>query len=327
MSLLVETVNADASPLAGPLRDVVRTLDMNQPVFSLRTFSSYYERAATGAQLLVLKTATGMGLLGLTLALVGLYGLVAYSVARRTREIGIRMAIGAGRVNVLMMVLWQGMVLALAGILAGAILYEAVQRFRVLHPVSAPGMLIVALVGLAGNLANSAVLARDRGENLNLRVALTHTLADAAAAVGTIAASFVILTTGWVQADAAVSIGIAALILAGSWPPLHEAVRILMEGAPAHLSLTEVEVAMRGVPGVTGVHDLHIWSLTAGVEAVSGHVLVADPGEGQRVLRDLCRLLSDRYGLGHATLQLETEASSDPWHPNCAPGARAGSDR
>ena len=110
---------------------------------------------------------------------------------------------------------------------AGAILYEAVQRFRVLHPVSAPGMLIVALVGLAGNLANSAVLARDRGENLNLRVALTHTLADAAAAVGTIAASFVILTTGWVQADAAVSIGIAALILAGSWPPLHEAVRIL----------------------------------------------------------------------------------------------------
>ena len=210
---------------------------------------------------------------------------------------------------------------------AGAILYEAVQRFRVLHPVSAPGMLIVALVGLAGNLANSAVLARDRGENLNLRVALTHTLADAAAAVGTIAASFVILTTGWVQADAAVSIGIAALILAGSWPPLHEAVRILMEGAPAHLSLTEVEVAMRGVPGVTGVHDLHIWSLTAGVEAVSGHVLVADPGEGQRVLRDLCRLLSDRYGLGHATLQLETEASSDPWHPNCAPGARTGSDR
>jgi len=138
MSLLVETVNADASPLAGPLRDVVRTLDMNQPVFSLRTFSSYYERAATGAQLLVLKTATGMGLLGLTLALVGLYGLVAYSVARRTREIGIRMAIGAGRVNVLMMVLRQGMVLALAGILAGAIACVAVIR-----------LVTAAVVGLA----------------------------------------------------------------------------------------------------------------------------------------------------------------------------------
>jgi len=138
MSLLVETVNADASPLARPLRDVVRTLDMNQPVFSLRTFSSYYERAATGAQLLVLKTATGMGLLGLTLALVGLYGLVAYSVARRTREIGIRMAIGAGRVNVLMMLLRQGMVLALAGILAGAIACVAVIR-----------LVTAAVVGLA----------------------------------------------------------------------------------------------------------------------------------------------------------------------------------
>src|SRR5207253_2385096 len=189
--------------------------------------------------------------------------------------------------------------------------------------VSAPGMLIVALVGLAGNLANSAVLARDRGENLNLRVALTHTLADAAAAVGTIAASFVILTTGWVQADAAVSIGIAALILAGSWPPLHEAVRILMEGAPAHLSLTEVEEAMRGVPGVTGVHDLHIWSLTAGVEAVSGHVLVVDPGEGQRVLRDLCRLLSDRTGPPHRQRHRAPEAAAVPGSgPRGDPGHR-----
>jgi cobalt-zinc-cadmium efflux system protein len=212
-------------------------------------------------------------------------------------------------------------------VVAGAILYEAVQRLHLLHPVSAPGMLVVALIGLAGNVASSAVLARGHGGNLNLRVALTHTLADAAAAVGTIAASFVILTTGWVQADAIVSIGIAALILAGSWPLLREAVRILMEGAPPHLSLTEVEAAMRGVPGVTGVHDLHIWSLTAGLEAVSGHVLVADPAEGQRVLRDLCGMLSERYGLGHATLQLETEASSDPWHPNCAPGSPAGSDR
>jgi len=138
MSLLVETVNADASPLAGPLRDVVRTLDANQPVFSLRTFSSYYEREATGPQLLVLRTATGMGLLGLTLALVGLYGLVAYSVSRRTREIGIRMAIGAGRVSVLMMVLRQGMTLAIAGILVGGIASIAVTR-----------LLTAGVVGLA----------------------------------------------------------------------------------------------------------------------------------------------------------------------------------
>lgn len=206
---------------------------------------------------------------------------------------------------------------------AAAILYEAVQRLRLLHPVSAPGMLAVALVGLVGNLASSVVLARGREGNLNLRVALVHTLADAAAAVGTIAASLVILVTRWVQADAVASIGIGALILAGSWPPLREAVQILMEGAPARLSLAEVEAAMREVAGVTGVHDLHIWSLTAGVEAVSGHVLLGDASVSQRVLGDLCRLLADRFGLSHATLQLETEASTDPGHPNCIPVPRS----
>ncbi len=127
--------------------------------------------------------------------------------------------------------------------------------------------------------------------------------------------------------DAVASCGIAGLMLAGSWPLLREAVQILMEGAPRHLSLPEVEEAMRVVPGVAGVHDLHIWSLTSGVEAVSGHVIVADPGDSQRVLQELCRLLNDRYGLGHVTLQVETEPSSDPGHPNCAPGVRTGPER
>jgi putative ABC transport system permease protein len=128
MSLLVQTVNADASSLAASLREVVREIDVNQPVFSLQTFSSFYEREATGAQLLVLRTAAGMGLLGLTLSLVGLYGLVAYTVARRTREIGIRVAIGAQRTDVLIMVLRQGMVLAIAGITAGGIASVAAAR-------------------------------------------------------------------------------------------------------------------------------------------------------------------------------------------------------
>ena len=212
-------------------------------------------------------------------------------------------------------------------VVAGAIGYEAVSRLRTAHAVSAPGMLVVALVGLTGNLLSSAVLAPSQGENLNIRVAFTHILADAAAAVGTIAASLVILTTGWTQADAVASLAIAALILAGSWPLLHEAVQILMEGTPTHVSLPEVEGAMRAVAGVVGVHDLHIWSLTSGVVAVSGHVLIADPRESQRVLEDLCRLLSARYGLGHVTLQVETGEFTDPGHPNCLPGAGTESGR
>jgi len=209
-------------------------------------------------------------------------------------------------------------------VVAAAILYEAVQRFRIPHPVSAPGMLLVALVGLAGNLVNSAVLAPGRGESLNLRVAFTHVLADAAAAVGTIAASFVILVTGWGQADAAASVAIAGLILAASWPLLQEALQVLMEGTPKHLSVQEVEAAMRAVAGVMSVHDLHIWSLTSGMEAVSGHVVIADPRESQRVLGDLGRMLCDRFGLGHVTLQVETEEFSESWHRDCTPRIRTG---
>jgi predicted permease len=114
MSLLVETTNSDPTVLASPLRNTVRSLDVSQPISSLRTFSSFYEQQAIAPPLLIMRTTVMMGLLGLILALVGLYGLVAYSVTRRTREIGIRMAIGAGRADVLMMILRQGLMLSLA---------------------------------------------------------------------------------------------------------------------------------------------------------------------------------------------------------------------
>ncbi len=257
---------------------------------------------------------------GHLLADVGTLGIGFVGSWLASRPATVRMSYGYRRAEILAALI-SGVAL---WAVAGAIVYEAIQRVTVSHQVSAPGMLVVALFGLAGNIAIGAVLAPSRSANLNLRVAFAHVLADAAAGVGTIAASFVILMTGWTRADAVASLGIAALILAGSWPLLREAVLILMEGAPAHLSVTEVETAMREVPGVADVHDLHIWSLTSGAEAVSGHVVVADPGERQRVLGDLCRLLSDRYGLGHATLQVEAEHPADPSHPDCTPGARAG---
>jgi predicted permease len=165
MALLVETVNPDGTPLAGLLRDIVRTLDVNQPVFSLRTFASVYQREATGAQLLVMKTAGIMGLLGLTLALVGLYGLISYSVARRTREIGIRIAIGAGKANVLMMVLRQGMMLAITGILVGAAASIAVARLLAagMAGLGAPNpesYVVVPILVIALTLAASYIPAR-----------------------------------------------------------------------------------------------------------------------------------------------------------------------
>jgi macrolide transport system ATP-binding/permease protein len=128
MSVIVETTHRDAAPLAGPLRNVVRTIDESQPVFNVRTFSSFYAQRAIGVPLLILRIVGTMGLLGLILALIGLYGVVAYSVARRTREIGLRMAIGADQSDVLKMVLRQGLMLSVLGIVAGGIASVFVAR-------------------------------------------------------------------------------------------------------------------------------------------------------------------------------------------------------
>ena len=128
MWVLVQTSTADASPLAAPLRDLVRTIDVNQPINDLRTYSSFYRQRAIGGRLMLMQATSAMGMLGLTLALVGIYGLVAYSVARRTREIGIRMAIGASRSDVVRMVLRQGLTLSLSGILVGSVLSVIVGR-------------------------------------------------------------------------------------------------------------------------------------------------------------------------------------------------------
>jgi cobalt-zinc-cadmium efflux system protein len=202
-----------------------------------------------------------------------------------------------------------------------AIAHEALLRFRSPHSVAAPGMLAIAVVGLAGNLFASTLLTRAHGRNLNVRAALAHVLADAAAAAGTVAAGLVILATGWTPADPTVSLGVAVLLIAGSWPLLREAVRILMEGTPAGISLPEVHEAIAGTPGVCGVHDLHIWSLTSGIAAVSAHVRVEDGADSQQVLTRVGGMLRERFGLSHATLQVETSEFFDTWHPRCAPGA------
>lgn len=166
MSLLVETTNADAAPLAAPLRDVVRDLDVNQPVMSLRTVSSFYEQRAIRIPLRILQMVGTMGLIGLALALVGLYGLVSFSVARRTREIGLRMAVGAARSDVLKMVLRQGLVLSAAGIVVGGVASVAVARLLAAGMVglgaaaSSATYIVVPLMLIALTMAASFVPAR-----------------------------------------------------------------------------------------------------------------------------------------------------------------------
>ena len=202
---------------------------------------------------------------------------------------------------------------------AASIISAAFHRLLAPHPIAATGMLAVAAVGLAGNLASSALLAPAREENLNVRAAFLHVLADAAASIGTIAASLVILATGWAAADPLVSLAIAAVLVAVAWPLLRHAVEILMEGTPRGVSLPEIEAAMCRVPGVIGIHDLHVWSVTSGVPAVTGHVRIGDPAAAHRILVELSDLLHERFHLGHVTLQLEAQPLDAPWHAICDP--------
>jgi len=115
----------------------------------------------------------------------------------------------------------------------------------------------------------------------------------------------VIMTTGWTPIDSLVSVAIGLFIVARTWRLLGQVVNVLLEGTPPHLNVVEIETAMRGVSGVRRVHDLHVWTLTSGREAMSAHVVVDDLGESDRLLEELHRVLHARFGVDHTTIQLE----------------------
>jgi len=190
---------------------------------------------------------------------------------------------------------------------AGAILVEAYRRLRAPPDVLGGPMLAVAVVGLAANLGCAWLLHADAGSSLNVRGAYLHVLGDALSSVGVVVAALVVVGTGWALADPLASVAIALIILPRTWGLLLQAVNVLLEGTPTHLDLAEVEAAIVRVDGVRRVHDLHVWTLTSGREAMSAHVVVADVGESDRLLRELHEVLHARFGIDHTTVQLETE--------------------
>jgi cobalt-zinc-cadmium efflux system protein len=132
-------------------------------------------------------------------------------------------------------------------------------------------------------------------------------LSDALSSLAALVAAGVVLATGWAGADALASALIALLIVPRTWTLLKQAVNVLLEGTPPHLALDEIEAAMCAVPGVRRVHDLHVWTLTSGREAMSAHVVVQDVRESDRLLEALHAVLHARFGIDHTTVQLETE--------------------
>lgn len=189
----------------------------------------------------------------------------------------------------------------------GFILREAYGRWSFPTPVAAAPMTAVAALGLLCNLVSAAMLWNASRDNLNLRGALLHVLADAAGSVGALVAGLIIWKTRWYQADALVSIAICFGIVFTAFWLLRDSVHILLEGAPPHLDLEEVRAALAGLDGVREVHDLHLWSLTRGQEAMSGHIVATEGRDPAAVLRAGRDLLRERFGLEHVTLQIEKE--------------------
>ena len=180
---------------------------------------------------------------------------------------------------------------------------EAADRFR--DPAEPLGgwMLAVGAAGLAVNALVAWLMLRGGSGSLNVRAALRHVLADLLGSVGVVAAALVVLTTGWAYADPVASVAIGVLVLGSSWGVLRESVGILLEESP--VDAHEVGHAMAALPGVVEVHDLHIWTITSGFPALSAHVLVDRGADAQAIRMELERILHERFGLDHTTLQVE----------------------
>lgn len=185
------------------------------------------------------------------------------------------------------------------------ILYEAWRRFQAPPEVLSWPMLIVAVTGLIVNLVSMRLLASGSTESLNVRGAYLEVLGDVLGSLGVIAASVIMLFTGWYLADPIVSAGIGLFIIPRTWSVLKEAVNILLEGAPPNLDMSALEGALRSVVGVADVHHVHVWTITSGVEAMSGHVVLAKGADSDRVLAELQKRLEQEFNIGHSTLQLE----------------------
>ena len=214
--------------------------------------------------------------------------------------------------------------LANAGLLfavAGYVLYEAVLRFR--NPPEVPGLplLVVATIGLLINLISFLLLRAGAKESLNVRGAFLEVFSDMLGSVGVIIAGVILLTTGWPYADPIIGAGIGLFILPRAWRLGRDALRILLEMAPPGVDVAAAECELAALPGVADVHDLHLWTLTSGMNMASGHLTVTTAADVGPVLRQARALLADWFEVTHVTLQCEP---ADADLPECAACATTG---
>ncbi len=186
------------------------------------------------------------------------------------------------------------------------VIYEAVLRWRAPPSVLALQMTLVAGGGLIVNIVVAKVLHAGHKHDLNIRGAFLHVLGDLLGSVAAVAAGLLILAFGWLWADAVCSILISVIIIFGAWRLVSESVNILLEGTPRHIDFAAVEEVLLNTDGVTGVHDLHVWTISSGIDALSAHINHDDGVSHSDLLTVVRDRLSERFGIGHLTIQMET---------------------
>ena len=205
------------------------------------------------------------------------------------------------------------------------IFYEAWERLQDPPEVQSNTLLLVAIAGLLANIASAFVLSRGGGHehNLNQRGAFLHVLGDLFGSVATIIAALIIKATGWYAADPILSAVIGLLVVYGAWSLLRESVDVLLESAPRGMDVEKVRRAMLEVPGVLGVHDLHIWTVTSGLVALSAHVEVDTLENWSEIMGQLATRLRDDFDIAHVTLQPELAGTPKAAWDRCSLDAPA----
>lgn len=183
---------------------------------------------------------------------------------------------------------------------------------RLLAPPAVNGGLLVGVagVGLVANVVAAMILHRGHQHSLNQRGAYLHVLGDLLGSIGALAAGVIVLATGWTLADPLISMLIGVLVLVSAWRLVKESTDVLLEAAPPHIALADVHARIASVPGVDSIHDLHLWTVTSGVVAMSGHLVVKNPSDSQPVLEEVQGRMR-ALGIHHVTVQVEREAMCD----------------
>jgi cobalt-zinc-cadmium efflux system protein len=244
---------------------------------------------------------------------VAALGLSFFAIRFATRRATPRKTYGFYRVEILIALL-NGVFLIL---IALYVFYEAYDRFFNPQEVRADWMLIVATIGLIANLTSAWLLFGKHHESLNVRGAFFHVLSDAIGSVGAILASLAIMFGGYQLADPIISVVVGVLILSSSWILIRDAVDILLESTPAHINIVSLREQLGRVNGVGSVHDLHVWTLTSGVLAMSCHVVAGDGSNRTDLLNGVNRIAREMFRIDHTTIQIEESSVPQEVFDSC----------